>query len=84
MFFKNTEEVKVLISEQMSVFTNDSVTKSDNGFDCIFAFDLNLVKRSKHEFLPVAKILRTPSPRAQSYRVKRISACGGCLGDYRR
>jgi hypothetical protein len=22
--------------------------------------------------------------RAQGYRVKRISACGGCLGDYRR
>ena len=23
-------------------------------------------------------------PRAQRYRVKRLSACGGCLGDYRR
>ncbi len=23
-------------------------------------------------------------PRIRSYRVKRISACGGCLGDYRR
>ena len=23
-------------------------------------------------------------PRGQSYRVKRLSACGGCLGDYRR
>ena len=22
--------------------------------------------------------------RAQGYRIKRISACGGCLGDYRR
>ena len=22
--------------------------------------------------------------RAQNYRVKRLSACGGCLGDYRR
>ena len=22
--------------------------------------------------------------RAQGYRVKRLSACGGCLGDYRR
>ena len=22
--------------------------------------------------------------RRQSYRVKRLSACGGCLGDYRR
>ena len=21
---------------------------------------------------------------AQNYRVKRLSACGGCLGDYRR
>ena len=40
---------------------------------------LQLVRDSTNE-LPVAGSL----PRPQGYRIKRLSACGGCLGDHRR
>ena len=40
---------------------------------------LQLRQDSTNE-LPVAWIRESP----QGYRIKRLSACGGCLGDHRR
>jgi hypothetical protein len=56
------------------------------GCDCIFLFPELLNQRGEQKMkcvsCPVAKPLG--GLRAQGYRVKRLSACGGCLGDVRR
>jgi hypothetical protein len=57
--------------------------ESRTGFDCIARSTDKRVERGKHEY-SLTGALDLTSPRAQGYRVKRISACGGCLGDYRR
>ena len=50
MFFKKMEEVKVLVLVPVSCLFAIAGRKPDIGFDCINAFDLNLVECSKHEF----------------------------------
>ena len=68
-------------------FFNDAPCRAsdlEKGLDCIVAFDAQKESDAgKHEFT-CDRGLRARSPRAQGYRVKRTSACGGCLGDYRR
>src|SRR3990172_692656 len=73
--FKKTEEVKRFSSE---------VWNWNTGFDCIDAFDKQKGRmRHKRVICPVTRASRSNS-RIQGYRVKRTSACGGCLGDHRR
>ncbi len=58
------------------------VTRTDEVWvmrcDCI---DLCIEYKDRTNMsLPVASL----DKRLQGYRIKRLSACGGCLGDYRR
>ena len=69
--FNNSEEVSVLISQDQHM-----------GCDCI-QNGSSLVGRGRHKRENLWPRASTQA-RPQGYRVKRVSAYGGCLGDHRR
>ena len=83
MLFNKTEEVKVSVPREpaglrLRVYAGNR--------------ELGLIVIARSTAQKELNAANTSSPvtmslgfsRAQGYRVKRISACGGCLGDYRR
>ena len=70
--FNNSEVASVLISQDQYM-----------GCDCI-QNGSSLVGRSRHKRENSYGHEPQSQARAQGYRVKRISAYGGCLGDHRR
>ena len=75
LLFNKTEEVKRFGS---------AVWNRNTGFDCIDVFDKQKGRmRHKRVNCLITRASKLNS-RIQGYRVKRTSACGGCLGDHRR
>jgi hypothetical protein len=71
VFFNNSEG---------KAFTWLDESRVDKGLSCILPLraDKRRVRRWRKHTCDGG------SERAHSYGVKRLSACGGCLGDYRR
>ena len=80
LFFNNTEEVKQSCSTGRMEDELSSLRRVErDGLDCI---DLLFPMSSGAAGSANTRSLGGSS--AQRYGVKRLSACGGCLGDYRR
>ena len=74
--FNNSEEASASISQDRCM-----------GCDCIDLIPSSQMESGTSVRIPVARTsiwTKTSGPRLQGYRVKRISAYGGCLGDHRR
>ena len=74
--FNNSEEASASISQDRCM-----------GCDCIDLISSSQMESGTSVRIPVARTsiwTKTSGPRLQGYRVKRISAYGGCLGDHRR
>ena len=76
LLFNNSEEASASISQDRCM-----------GCDCIDLIPSSQMESGTSVRIPVARTsiwTKTSGPRLQGYRVKRISAYGGCLGDHRR
>ena len=82
VFFNKVEEVKCAIS--VALCQRRVKTGVEHGLcDCIAivcALNQQQAVAHKREFA----YDWVPGDRVQGYRIKRLSACGGCLGDHRR
>ena len=63
----------------MLIEARDERVEIDTGCDCIRALEREMRERQRGR-----EDVIVLSARRQGYRIKRLSACGGCLGDHRR